>query len=243
MAIFDRLIIYPEAGSTQDVAKELALQGEPEGTAVMAVKQTEGRGRSGHSWVSPPGKNLALSLILRPRIEPAKAGLLGLLTSIAVAETCEMLGIPKTELKWPNDVLVEGRKIAGILSEATMDDRTIRSVIVGIGLNVNMEQADFPSEFRDSATSLLLCTGKAWEVEEAARLLLGCFRDLYQRSMQEGYVFIPALWEIRWAHRGRMLSRNGVAGRGEGIGADGALLMRTGDGNLCRVTSGEVQMM
>jgi BirA family transcriptional regulator, biotin operon repressor / biotin---[acetyl-CoA-carboxylase] ligase len=243
MAMFDRLIIYPEAGSTQDVAKELALRGEPEGTAVMAVKQTKGRGRSGHSWVSPPGKNLALSLILRPRIDPARAGLLGLLTSIAVAETCEILGVPKTELKWPNDVLVDGRKIAGILSEATMDDRTVRSVIVGIGLNVNMEQADFPSEFRDSATSLLLCTGKVREVEETARLLLGRLRDLYQRAKQKGYAFIPALWEIRWAHRGRTLSRNGVVGRGEGVGADGALLLRTGDGNLCRVTSGEVQML
>ncbi len=236
-----RLIVYAEAESTQDLAKELALNGEPEGTAVMAFKQTKGRGRSGHSWVSPPGKNLALSQILRPRLAPSEAGLLGLLASIAVAETCEQLGVAGIELRWPNDVLVKGRKIAGIISEANMDDRTIRFVIMGIGLNVNAEPTDFPLEFRHAATSLLLCTGNAWDVKETARLLLERIDTLYERVKEEGCGFIPALWETRWAHRGRTLNYNGVVGVGEGVGAEGALLLRTGDGSLYRVTSGEVQ--
>ena len=103
-----RLIIVQKAESTQDLAREMALSGEPEGVAVMALEQTGGRGRENRVWVSPPGKNIALSLLLRPAMDPADAPLLGLMASIAVAETIEGFGVGPGQLKWPNDVLVGG---------------------------------------------------------------------------------------------------------------------------------------
>jgi len=235
-----RLIIYPEVTSTQDVARGLALDGEPEGTAVMAINQTGGRGRSGRVWVSPPGKNLALSIILQPKVGPSDAALLGLLTAVAVARTCEDLGAVEPGLKWPNDVLVGGRKIAGILPEAVLHGREVQFVIRGVGLNVNAEESDFPADFRASATSLLLCSGTRWDLEETARTLLKRHEDLYDRSRAQGCGFVPSLWGTLWAHKGSMLMHDGVRAEAVGIAADGALVLRTPDGRLDHVRSGEV---
>jgi len=109
--MFGRLIIVQEAESTQDLAREMALNGEPEGTAVMALRQTRGRGRAGHSWISPAGKNLALSVVVRPPVRPHEAPLLGFIAAIAVAEALERRGVERALLKWPNDVFVHRRKL------------------------------------------------------------------------------------------------------------------------------------
>ncbi len=235
-----RLIILEEAESTQDIARDMARLGEPEGTAVMAVRQTRGRGRSGHSWISPAGKNLALSLLLRPPMPPEDAMFLSLLASIAVSETVEASGVARAELKWPNDVLVEGKKIAGILSEAAMQGRTVEFVVIGIGLNVNSLTTDFPRELRSSVTSMLLCSGKEAPLEEVARMLMTRMSFLYQRLKDEGGRFVPPLWQSRWAHKGCALVHDGVRAVAEGLDHRGALLLRTDDGSVKRVLSGEV---
>ena len=238
-----RLIIHQEAESTQDLARELAIRGEPEGLAIMALNQTKGRGTSGHSWVSPPGKNLALSMILRPRLAPEEAPLLGLMASIGVAEAIEAgIGRP-AQLKWPNDVLVDGRKIAGILPEASLNNREISFVIIGIGLNVNAELSDFPPDLRDSVTSLRLSAGRQWDLEGTARDLLQAMELLYERVKREGCGFIPQLWATRWAHRDARLGRNGLTYTAEGIDADGALLIRSDSGELHRLTSGPSELV
>ncbi|MGO9569196.1 MAG: biotin--[acetyl-CoA-carboxylase] ligase [Desulfomonilaceae bacterium] len=238
-----RLIVHQEAESTQDLAKEWAKRGEPEGLAIMALNQTKGRGTSGHSWVSPPGKNLALSIILRPRLAPEKAPLLGMMTSIGVAETVEAsIGRP-AQLKWPNDVLVDGRKIAGILLEASLSNREICYVIVGIGLNVNAESGDFPPDLRDSVTSLRLSSGRQWNLEDTAKDLLERMELLYERVKREGCGFIPYLWATRWAHRDARLARNGLHHIAEGIDAYGALLIRADSGEMERVTSGPSELV
>ncbi|MEJ2719024.1 MAG: biotin--[acetyl-CoA-carboxylase] ligase [Deltaproteobacteria bacterium] len=234
-----RLIIVEEAESTQDLARDMAEQGESDGLAIMALHQTRGRGRLGRSWISPPGKNLALSLILRPDLAPAQGVLLGLLSSIAAAATIEDRGVPAAELRWPNDVLVRGRKIAGILPEARIQGPVLEYVIIGIGMNVNTEISDFPAELRSFVTSLFICTGTKWGIEEIARSFLEHMETLSRRVESEGCAFIPPLWENRWAHRGRVLRRDGLTGRAEGLDSDGALLLRTDDGSLVRVTSGE----
>jgi len=236
-----RLIIYQEAESTQDIAKVMALSGEPEGLAVMALNQTQGRGRSGRDWTSPPGKNLALSLILRPRIPAQELPLLGLLVGVAVAETVEAYGIPRAELRWPNDVLISGKKVAGILLEAGMLSNSARFVIVGVGLNVNSTASDFPPDLRESVTSLLMCTARQWDLEEAARKFLEHMETMYCRVYNEGPRFIPALWSARWAHQGRMLVSNGLIGVGQGINEDGSLILKTGEGQMQLVTSGIVE--
>ncbi|MBM3298707.1 MAG: biotin--[acetyl-CoA-carboxylase] ligase [Deltaproteobacteria bacterium] len=235
-----RLIIRGDAESTQDLAREMALQGAPAGTAVMALNQTRGRGRMGRSWISPPGKNLALSLLLRPTLLPRDAPLLGLLASIAVAETVEDAGVPEARLRWPNDVLVSDKKIAGILSEASMDDRSVEFVIVGVGLNVNAQESDFPADLPTPATSVLMCTGRESDLEQTARRLLGHMDRLYEKLNREGSGFVPPLWESRWAHCGVRLTHKKVTGVGHGIGSDGALLLKTDQGRIERITSGEV---
>lgn len=236
-----RLVIYPEVESTQDTARQLALAGEPEGTAVMALKQTRGRGRSGHSWVSPEAKNLAISLILRPAVPPADAALLGLLASIAVAETVEALGVKRAELKWPNDVLVRDKKIAGILPEASISAKAVEFVIIGMGLNVNTEQTDFPNDFREAATSVFLETGERADLQDSARLLMLKTAALYARVKTDGCAFIAGLWRTRWAHEGARIIVQGTECVAVGIAQDGALLLETPDGGLSRITSGEVK--
>ncbi|MBI5571065.1 MAG: biotin--[acetyl-CoA-carboxylase] ligase [Desulfomonile tiedjei] len=240
--MIDRLIIVPQAESTQDLAREMALRDEPEGVAVMALKQTGGRGRENRVWVSPPGKNVALSLLLRPDVDPADAPLLGLMASIAVAETVEGCGVGPVRLKWPNDVLVAGSKIAGILSEGTILRGQIAFVIIGLGLNVNAEESDFPVELRDSVTSLSMSTGKTWELEAVARQFMRQMDALYDRVRREGCRFIVPLWELRWAHRGQALLHNGTACVAEAIHPDGSLLLRIADGRLLSVRSGEADV-
>ena len=234
----DRLIIHQEAESTQDLAKAMALGGEPEGSAVMVLKQTSGRGRSGHTWISPAGKNLALSLLLRPRIPPDEIPLLGLMAAIAVAETVEAQGISRAELKWPNDVLVSGKKVAGILPEAGMIGGSVSYVIIGVGLNVNSEMSDFPPDLRGSVTSLFINTAKQWDLVDTAKKLLKHMDHLYNQVQREGPRFIPALWSARWAHLGRTFAYNGVTGVGQGISADGCLILKTHEEQLLRVNSG-----
>jgi BirA family transcriptional regulator, biotin operon repressor / biotin---[acetyl-CoA-carboxylase] ligase len=232
-----RLNIHQEVESTQDLAKEMALLGEPEGLAIMAFKQTGGRGRSGHTWISPAGKNLALSILLRPSMRSKAIPLLGLMAAIAVAETVETRGISRAELKWPNDVLVSGKKLAGILPEAGMMGDSVKYVIIGIGLNVNSEINDFPLELHHSVTSLFMCTSRQWDLVDIAKELLKHMEDLYKRVHFEGPGFIPTLWSDRWAHLGRSFAYNGAMGVGQGISSDGSLILKT-DEQVIHVTSG-----
>ncbi|MFH1112447.1 MAG: biotin--[acetyl-CoA-carboxylase] ligase, partial [Pseudomonadota bacterium] len=211
-----------------------------EGTAVMALNQTRGRGRMGRPWISPKGKNLALSLILRPHLKPWDAVLLGFLASIAVAEAVEEKGVPEAQLRWPNDVLVRDRKIAGILSEAVVSRGHMDFVIVGIGLNVNSRRSDFPTDLRTPATSLYMCTGKESDLADAARGILKRFALHYDRVDSEGCGFIPRLWEIRWPHRGRKLVHESFVGVGRGLEADGSLILEQDDGRIVHVTCGDV---
>jgi len=241
--MFEKLIVREKLSSTQDFVRESAQRGEPEGLAVMALEQTAGRGRSGRLWISPPGKNLALSLLLRPKIDPSDAALLGMAASIGIADMLENFGILECNLKWPNDVLVSGLKIAGILPEAAMTSAAVEYVILGIGINVNSEKKDFTPELRDSVTSVLLSTGRKQDLEETARAFLKEFSVLYARAMNEGCGFIPDLWAMRWPHRNCFVMREGVRYKAEGIGADGSLIAVTDDGKRTRLTSGQVDLI
>jgi BirA family biotin operon repressor/biotin-[acetyl-CoA-carboxylase] ligase len=237
------LKIYESLGSTQDLARELARQEDSEGTAILALEQTSGRGRLGRTWISPPGKNLALSIVLKPQIEPRHASLLGMAASIAVAETVEACGIAKAELKWPNDVLVNGRKIAGILLEAALTSVHLEYVIIGLGLNLNSSPDDFPHDLRESVTSVAICTGRVYDVEESARVFLDKMCGLYDRVKTEGPEFIPILWDGRWAHRKSYVMRDGIRYRAEAIAPDGALVVTTESGTMKQLFSGNIEIL
>ncbi len=239
VASFGELIVVDECGSSQDLAMRLAQDGAPDGTAVLSLNQTGGRGRQGREWVSLAGKDLALSVVLRPSVPAHEAPLLGMLASIAVAETLEKADL-SARLRWPNDVLVHGKKIAGILPEARTTGAEIEVAVIGIGLNVNSTAEDFPEELRDQVTSMLACTGTARPIEDIARLLLGEIGLLCGRIATEGCGFIPGMWEPLWAHRGSVVTRDGLTGTAERIDRDGALMLRTVDGRLVRISSGAV---
>ena len=168
------LIVREEAASTNALAKQLAREGCPEGTAVIARIQTGGRGKRGASWFSPPG-GLWLSVILSPRLAGKELGWLTLLAAQAVAETIsEACGL-SAEIKWPNDVLIAGRKVCGILTETAGKGRAV----VGIGLNANLRREDFLPDLRQTATSLLIESGRPRPVDRLAAELLNRLDRLY----------------------------------------------------------------
>ncbi|MCS6927435.1 MAG: biotin--[acetyl-CoA-carboxylase] ligase, partial [Candidatus Binatia bacterium] len=150
------LHIFPTLDSTNTYAARLARDGAPEGTVVIADMQTGGKGRLGRTWVSPPHVNLYLSVILRPPVSIAAAPSLNLLAGVAVAETIASVCGLRPSIKWPNDVLVNDKKVCGILAEMQVSASTLCAVILGIGVNINAPLSAFPEELRDKASSLLL---------------------------------------------------------------------------------------
>src|SRR5713101_1771541 len=143
------LLRFDSVSSTNDVARELALAGASEGLCVIAREQTAGRGRQGRSWSSPPGEGLYLSLILRPQVTASASAMITLAAAVAVAETLRLGFHAAADIKWPNDILVRGRKICGILVEAAIEGDRLQYAVLGIG--VNIAQRSFPEQVTDSA--------------------------------------------------------------------------------------------
>ncbi len=240
-----RVFYYRSLGSTNDRALELAAAGEPEGAVVLSEEQTSGRGRRARSWQSPPGLGIYVSIVLRPVIAAPRAPLLTLLAAVAVTHAIrEQTGVA-AGIKWPNDVMVGGRKIAGILAESRSADPLIREVVVGIGVNANQEPDDFPEGIREIATSARIETGRV--VDRAALLaaiLEGCERR-YTRLLRGEVGELRAEWAgFAMTPRGGQVVVEGPGGRQEGriLGVDdeGALLICTTDGRTTRVPFGEI---
>ncbi|MGC8657720.1 MAG: biotin--[acetyl-CoA-carboxylase] ligase [Desulfomonilaceae bacterium] len=233
------LIVLEQAESTQEIAKRMAADGAPSGTAIMAINQTNGRGRSGAEWHSPPGKNVALSAIVRLSLDVSCAPLIGLLASISVATLVENLCNPlKAYLKWPNDVLIQNRKIAGILPEARIVENNLEFIILGIGININSSPADFPEHLKDSLTSSLMLTGRAFDIKDVGNRLLETLTRSVTEVENEGVDFVPHVWEERWLHKGCQLTRDNLSGIATGIDSDGSLLLELDDGTIAKVCSG-----
>ena len=229
--------------STSDRLKALARGGAPEWTAVLADRQTGGRGREGRAWVSPPG-GLYLSVLLRPRFE--RAGLVPLAAGVAVAEAAGELGVP-TELKWPNDVLVSGRKLAGVLAEAASGPSGVEWVVLGIGVNVSLDATEVPEEIRATVTSLGAEGAPGAEPADVAvralvRLAL-CYDALRSRPAE-----VLAAWRARavrwWGEEVEARTGAGaVRGRLVDLDAEGALVLEVEGGGTRRLLSGEVSRL
>ncbi|HVJ45119.1 MAG TPA: biotin--[acetyl-CoA-carboxylase] ligase [Luteolibacter sp.] len=233
-----RLLVKESVGSTNDELRKLAEAGTPEGLVVLAEKQTEGRGRRGAAWFSPPGESLAFSVLLRPVEPKALWPRLALATGLAVAGALEE-HLPLVGIKWPNDVWVHGKKIAGILVEAGRD-----FVVVGIGLNVN--SLSFPPEVSDTATSLALETGCSVPRPD---VLAAIIRHLSIRRHQIGTDFSEVIDSInvRCVLSGKdvsLLTPTGLrTGKVEGINAQGELLFRTDLGLESLMQADEVRIL
>ncbi len=221
--------------STQAIAFALAADGAADGTVVLADSQSAGRGRRGRVWLDEPGASLLVSVVLRPRLEPVRLPLLSLAVAVAVAEALTQVTGVSARLKWPNDVLVGGRKIAGILLESRLGPAPV--VVVGIG--VNLVQREFPPALQGGATSVLLETDRAVEREALLDAVLQAL-DRWRRSLERGAT--AALLE-RWRAvadtLGRTVTVDGARGVAVDIDADGALLVADG-ARRHRVVAGDL---
>lgn len=231
--------------STNATAHRLAQEGAFHGEVVVAEEQTEGRGRRGRSWQSPPGLNLYFSAILRPELPPQRAPELTLLTAVAVAETLREAGV-QAAIKWPNDLQVEGRKIAGILTEMSADPDSVHFVIVGVGVNLNARHADFPQELRDVATSVAEARGG---IVPRALFTAALWTNLEQwldHHQANGFAPVREAWKELSSTLGSDVlvktERREFTGIAEDIDESGALLIRTVNG-LERVVAGDVEQL
>jgi BirA family biotin operon repressor/biotin-[acetyl-CoA-carboxylase] ligase len=242
-----RLICFRETESTNMVAFRLAEEGAEEGTVVVSEAQHHGKGRMGRRWESPPGVNLYCSLILCPPIFPMQAAQLTFLSAVAVARAISETTALQPEIKWPNDVLVGGRKVAGLLNEMSAETEKINFIVLGIGININMRQDQFPEDLRHPATSLALEAGRDISRLDVTRALLTALDDFYDAYLAHGYDPIREEWLSRCTMNGREVRvtfQNSVQeGMVMGIDEDGALLIRLHDGRVERVMAGDVTML
>ena len=182
---------FEEVESTQNIARNLAAEGAPHGTVVIAETQSAGRGRMGRGWHSPPGVNLYTTIILRPKIAMAEVPRLSLVAGIAAAEALEEVAPGIVQLKWPNDVWLNGRKAGGIIAEAVTDrTQQLDSVLVGIGLNLNLAADDVPPEIRERAISVLIATGRRCDRIAVANSLFTRLNIRYDESVTHGFAAV-----------------------------------------------------
>ena len=237
--------LLPEVESTNTLAMEMAARGAAEGTVVIAETQRGGKGRVGRKWISPKG-NLYLSVILRPEIPLNKAPLITLMGAVATAQAirkqCGVLAV----IKWPNDILIAGRKASGLLTEMSAEQDRIRHVVLGIGIDVNMDIDELPAEVRPMATTLAVECGKKVDRLSLLRQLVRELDAWYQVFLADEKDVLDE-WKVLNATIG---SRVAVSGRGEtfqgmakGIDDEGRLIVEIADGILRTVAAGDVSIL
>lgn len=242
-----RLIHHREVESTNDVARALAEDGAPHGTAVLAERQTAGRGRRGRTWVSPPGENVYLSLVLRPELPAERAFELTLLAAVALAEALEFCGVAPG-IKWPNDVELGGRKVAGILAElSTSPDGLLRHVVLGLGVNVNAPLSGLPEEIRARATSLSSALGRPVSCARVVTAFFDRFEEWLVLHRSLGFGAVLDTWRARSTTLGTevraLVEGQVISGVAEDVDDTGALLVRDDAGRLHRIVAGEISSL
>jgi len=238
-----RIHAYETTDSTMDVAHRLAAAGEPEGSVVVAEGQARGRGRMGRGWVSPKGKGIYASFILRPAVHLSEVPAITLTAAVGVAQAIEKAAGMKPEIKWPNDLLIGSKKVAGILTELNAELNRVNYVVLGIGINVNTPRRHLPAH----ATSLVEESGEKVDRLTLARTLFAELDRAYAQFLDHGIAPILGTWRryagflgrrIRVATEGRV-----VDGQAVDVDSGGALLVRTDTGLVESVSAGEVLMV
>ncbi|GAB6990270.1 biotin--[acetyl-CoA-carboxylase] ligase [Paenibacillus pini] len=242
-----RLKVLGSTTSTQDEARALAEDGAPEGTLVIAEEQTGGKGRLGRKWFSPAGKGVWMSLILRPNQPLQDTPQLTLLAGVAVCRAVRKMTGLDAGIKWPNDLLVDRRKICGILLESAAEEEHVRYCIVGIGISVNLDETDYPPELQGVATSLKIASGTTVDRTQLIAAVMVEFETLYELYCSQGFQPIASLWEALSVTLGESVTIKNIYGDevhgvAAGISAAGALLVDMGDGRQVPVFSGDVEL-
>ena len=238
--------VFAELPSTNDLAKKLANEGADEGTIILAEKQLQGRGRMGRHWESPAKKGLWLSVILRPPIKPYLASQIIFVVAVGVCRALRSITGLDVKIKWPNDLLINGKKICGILTEMSAEIDMLNYVVIGIGVNINHQQGDFPLEIIDTATSLSIASGNNYRRVEILQEILLQLENTYQQYLQHGFVSILTDWKALNCTLGKDVKVfsmeekfNGIA---EDLNQDGSLLVRRENGQLETVIVGDVSL-
>ena len=238
--------VFEETTSTNDVIEKLARDGIKEGVVVFAESQTRGRGRLGRKWMSPAKRGLWFSVLLRPDLRPQETTRLNVASATALRRAIESQTGLKPEIKWPNDILIHGKKVAGILTELSGELDHVKYVVLGIGVDVNLSQGDFPVELRKLATSLKAELGKPVSRPELAVVILRELDRDYARITSGQFAAVADEWEEHGTTIGQEVTiRTGdrrIRGRAESLGEDGELLLRTEHGHLERIIGGDVTL-
>jgi BirA family biotin operon repressor/biotin-[acetyl-CoA-carboxylase] ligase len=238
--------VFEQTTSTNDVVDKLARDGVKEGVVVFAESQTKGRGRLGRKWASPARKGLWFSVLLRPDLRPQQATQLTVASATSLRRAVETQTGLKPEIKWPNDILVAGKKVAGILTELNAELDRIKYVVLGLGVDVNQSLAEFPAEFRKLATSLKIESGRSVSRAELAVAILRELDRDYARICAGDFAAVADEWEEHCTTLGRQvvlrMGERQLHGRAEALGEDGALLLRTEHGHLERIVGGDVAL-
>jgi len=238
-----RVYHFFKTDSTNRVAMELGYAGEPEGAVILAEEQTAGRGRSGRSWHSERGAGLYVTLLLRPRLSPVQAPLLTMLAGLSAHSAIQAQTGLSAELKWPNDILMDGKKVGGILTEMHAEPTQVRFVIVGIGINTNQEK--FPGDIASVATSLRKESGRTHSRLELLVRLLNEFESDYNRFLREGTRYVVDRFErvSSFANGKRVRVETGFEtyfGTTAGLTSDGLLQVKREEGPVTMVVAGDV---
>ena len=239
------VVSFAEIDSTNTEARHLAEAGATEGLVVVADRQSAGRGRLGRRWESPSGVNLYCSILLRPDIPLHQASQLTFLSAVAVAETLNHVCGLSAQVKWPNDILVNGAKISGLLNEMNAETEQIHFVILGIGINLNMLTEQFPQQLNYRATSAFLETGEPVDRLLFFKTLLQTLDGYYVEFLREGFVPIRRRWEKLCNTINSVVEvdfgNRKVVGTVVGLDPDGALRLQTENGTVEKILAGDVR--
>ncbi len=238
--------VFEQTTSTNDVIEKLARDGVKEGVVVFAESQTRGRGRLGRKWISPAYKGLWFSILLRPELRPQETTQLTVASATALCRAIQAETGLNPEIKWPNDVWVNGKKVAGVLTELSAELDRVKHVILGIGVDVNLGTGEFPADLRQQATSLKLEAGRAISRADLAAAILRELDHDYLRVCIGQFTKVADEWEARCQTIGRdvtiQIGGRRVQGRAESLGESGELLLRTEHGHLERIGGGDVTL-
>ena len=245
--IFGRVLEYQErVGSTNDVILDMAEQAAPHGTACLADEQSAGRGRRGYEWFSPPGCGIWASILLRPRLSADRTPPLTLCAAAAVAPVLETAAGVSVEIKWPNDLLMGGRKVAGILAESRVVSGDEPVIVIGMGINVNHTRGQFPDELSASATSLRIESGRPVGREDLFLAILASLESACVHYLASGPASLLAEVDARLAWQGLAVEADspaGSSGRVSHIDEEGGLVLDRQDGGPLVIRSGSIRLL
>ncbi|MBM7552488.1 biotin--[acetyl-CoA-carboxylase] ligase [Thalassobacillus pellis] len=238
------LFHYNQVASTQEIAHKLAAEGHPHGTLVVADEQVKGKGRMARPWHSQKKDGIWMSLLLRPDLPPVQAPQITLLAATVLAKAIASASQVEPQIKWPNDLLINHKKMAGILTEMQAEQDQIQYVVLGMGININQDPGKFPDEIKKKATSLRQETGETWNITWLIQLILETFENTYEQFVHEGFGTVKKTWEQYGYKIGEQVTISTMRKTWEatllGIEADGALLVKGIDGREEKLYSAEI---